>query len=212
MTPEPDIRTRQAGRPISAILGQLVNAPGDRLTVSDVVEAFGPQGFGALMFVFAIPNLLPLPPGSSTFLSIPLLLIAPQVMVGHRALWLPRIGDRRSLSRADLARLAGPGLARLARIERLLRPRLGFLFGAVGDRLIGAVILALSLVLVLPIPLGNLLPAAAIAALSLGLAQRDGLVALVGYAVAAASALVLFFTAHAVVAAAHRLLGILGAD
>jgi hypothetical protein len=191
---------------LSDILGRLLHAPDERIALGELVDAFGPRAFGALMFVFSIPNLLPLPPGSSTFLSIPLLIIAPQLMIGLPTLWLPRALDRRSLRRADLARGFDRLLPRVARIERLLAPRLEFLFGPLGDRIIGLVILALALVLVLPIPFGNLLPAAAIAALSLGLTQRDGVVVLAGYGIAGASVVVLILSAHAVVGAFNHLL------
>ena len=97
-------------------------------------------------------------------------------------------------------------LPRLAKLERLLAPRLGWLFGAWGDRVVGLVCTLLALVLILPIPLGNLLPALAIALMSLGLMQRDGIVLLLGYATAAVSAGVLVLSAHAVTAAVRRLI------
>ena len=75
----------------------------------------------------------------------------------------------------------------LQRVERVSRPRLVFLFGPVGDRIIGLTITLLSLVLLLPIFLGNMAPAAAIAAFGLALVQRDGVLALIGYAIAGLS-------------------------
>ena len=50
-----------------------------RVSVGEIVDRFGTRAFGALLFIFALPNLLPLPPGSSTVLGAPLLLLAPQV-------------------------------------------------------------------------------------------------------------------------------------
>ena len=50
------------------------------------------------------------------------------------------------------------------------------------ERLIGAACLLLAVILVLPIPLGNLPPAVAICAFALGLLQRDGVAVLVGWA------------------------------
>ena len=49
----------------------------------------------------------------------------------------------------------------------------------------------LALVLALPIPFGNMLPGLAIATLSLALIQRDGLLGVLGYVLAASSWLVL---------------------
>ena len=79
------------------------------------------------------------------------------------------------------------------------KPRLVFLFGPVGERLIGLVCLALALVLILPIPGGNILPAMAVSALAFALIQRDGLIALIGYGLAITSASVLALAAHIIV-------------
>ncbi len=201
---------RKADDSLSGILEDLLDGGGERIAIGDMVDAFGPRAFGALLFVFSIPNLLPLPPGSSTILSIPLLIIAPQLVIGVPNLWLPKAIDERSLRRADLKAAFDKILPRLRRVERLLQPRLGFMFGVLGDRLIGLVCTALVLVLILPIPFGNLLPAASIAALSLGMAQRDGALVALGYGIAAASVVVLVLSAQAVAAAFHQLLRLLG--
>ncbi|WP_390907727.1 exopolysaccharide biosynthesis protein [Paracoccus broussonetiae] len=68
----------------------------------------------------------------------------------------------------------------LAWLERMLRPRLQSLAGEVAQRIVGGLCLLLSLVLVLPVPLGNMLPALAISLAMLGLLGRDGLWVAVG--------------------------------
>jgi hypothetical protein len=192
--------------PISAVLRHILALDEARISVEEIADAFGSRAFGALLFAFSVPNLLPLPPGSSTVLGLPLVFLAPQVAIGMRHPWIPRFLARRTVDRVQLRKAFGKILPRLARIEKLLRPRLGIMFGEVGDRLIGLVCLLLALVLILPIPLGNLLPAASVAALSLGLATRDGVLALIGFALATASVAVLALTAGATIAAAHKLL------
>ncbi|HET9161345.1 MAG TPA: exopolysaccharide biosynthesis protein, partial [Caulobacteraceae bacterium] len=93
----------------------------------------------------------------------------------------------------------------LQRIEHWSKPRLLFLFGPIGDRLIGIVCTLLAFVLILPIPLGNLMPAFTIGTLALALFQRDGVIALLGYASAAISLGLLILSAGAVTVAVHRL-------
>jgi hypothetical protein len=66
-----------------------------------------------------------------------------------------------------------------------------FLFGPVGDRVIGALALALSVVLFLPIPFVNFAPGLAIVLLALALLQHDGLAALLGLAAAALTVVLL---------------------
>lgn len=172
-------------RSLSAVLREISEVKAEEITVGEIVDLFGRRAFGALLFAFAVPNVLPLPPGSSTILGAPLLLLSPQVLVGVNAPWLPRMLDERRLRTADLRK----GLPRVIRfvegVERVSRPRLTFVFGAVGDRLIGLVCSALAFALILPIPLGNLVPAIAVGLLGLGLFQRDGVLVLVGYATAA---------------------------
>jgi hypothetical protein len=204
----PTTETRQS---LSAILRDIADDPDPTVTVGEVVHRFGPRAFGALLFVFSAPNWLPLPPGSSTFLSIPLVLLTPQVAVGIRSPWLPRFMDDRRMKRADLRKAVDRLLPTLRRIEQVSRPRWGFMFGSVGDRLIGLTCFALSLVLILPIPLGNMAPAAAIAAFGLSLVQRDGILALVGYAITAISAGLLIIGWSAAALALQTLLRWLGA-
>jgi hypothetical protein len=64
----------------------------------------------------------------------------------------------------------------------------------------------LALVLILPIPLGNILPALAVSVLSLSLLQRDGVLAVVGYALAAASGGVLVIAFGIVVRTGQHIL------
>lgn len=192
---------------LSAHIRALGRQTAEKVTLGEIIDTFGRRAFGALMFVLALPNLLPLPPGSSTILGAPLVLISPQMVIGFQTLWLPRFIDDREMSRAQLAGAFETLLPWLERIEQVSRPRMIFMFGPVGDRLIGLVCTLLSFVLILPIPLGNVLPALTIAVLAFSMVQRDGLLALFGYALAAAAGGVLVFSAGAVLAALHHLVG-----
>ncbi|UTP39897.1 exopolysaccharide biosynthesis protein [Phenylobacterium sp. LH3H17] len=196
-------------KPISQILRDLGEQ--ESLSVGEVVDLFGRRAFGALMFVFSIPNLLPLPPGSSTLLGAPLLLLSPQVALGISTLWLPRIIDDRKVTGASLHVAFNRLLPWVERIEQVSRPRLTFMFGPAGDRIIGVICTLLSFVLILPIPLGNLLPALTIGVLGFSLFQRDGVFALLGYALAAVSGAVLFVAADLVIDGVRHLVNWFGA-
>jgi hypothetical protein len=190
---------------LSALLLTLADQPGPRLSLDAILKHFGRRAFGAALFVFAVPNLLPLPPGSSTALGLPLLLIAPQLMFGAKAPWLPRFLADRTVDVAVIGAACRKAAPWVARVERLSTRRLSFLFGLPGEVLIGLVCTLLAAVLILPIPLGNLLPAAAVVLLSLGLVQHDGLLLLIGYATAAVSASVLALGGRLAIAAVMRL-------
>jgi hypothetical protein len=178
------------------------------LTVGQMLESFDSRAFGATLFVFGLLNTLPLPPGSSTLLSLPILLLAPQIAWGADSPWLPRKMVERPLKRDDLRGLFRKLTPIVKRMELVTRPRLTWIFTPLGERMIGVVCTLLALVLVLPIPLGNLAPGATVAILSLALLQRDGLLALLGYLMAAVSAALLFLSAGVVAAAVRKLIGV----
>jgi hypothetical protein len=195
---------------LSAMLLGLADLAQGPVSVASMVDYFGPRAFGAVLFIFAIPNLAPLPPGSTTVLGAPLLIIAPQLAFGRRRLWIPQALGRLSVDSGVLASVCRRAAPWVARGEGLTTRRLGFMFGVLGDVGIGAVCSLLAAVLILPIPLGNMLPALAIATLAFSLVQRDGLLAIVGYALALASLALLALSGSLVIAAVSRLGAILG--
>lgn len=195
---------------LSALLTSLAGHGKGSVSVDQIIAHFGRRAFGAVLFVFAIPNLLPLPPGSSTVLGLPLLIIAPQLAFGKREPWIPRSLGRRTISRQALGAVCRRAAPLVERAELLMTRRLTFMFGRIGDLMIGVVCTLMAAVLILPIPLGNMLPAAAVGALGLSLTQRDGLWTLLGYLLAAISILVLVISGHLVVAGVHRLGGLVG--
>jgi len=169
--------------PLSAVLRQLAAEPGrERVSVRDLFAALGDRALAALLFVFAVPNVLPSPPGLSTVLGVPLLFLSAQLLLGHKA-WLPDFIARRSMARADFEVLMGRVLPGLERAEKLLKPRLSGLALPPMEYALGFICLMLAVILVLPIPLGNNPPAFAIALIALGILERDGLWVLAGLGV-----------------------------
>ena len=166
--------------PLSAVLQQLAAEQGrERVSVRDLFAALGDRALAALLFVFAVPNVIPSPPGLSTVLGVPLLFLSAQMLFGRRA-WLPTFVARRSMARDDFEALMSRVLPWLERAEKLLRPRLSVLALPPMEYLVGLVCLALAVILVLPIPLGNIPPAFAIALMALGILERDGVWVLAG--------------------------------
>ena len=185
--------------PLSAVLLEIAEHGEPRISVEQLMQKFGGRAIGALLFVFGLACMLPLPPGATTIFGFPLVLLAPQLVIGAAVPWLPEGVRRRTLSTADLKTGLPKVVPWLQKVEAVSKPRLTFLFGGVGERVMGVVCTALALVLILPIPGGNILPAMAVSALSFALIQRDGLIALLGYALAITSASVLALAAHIIV-------------
>jgi hypothetical protein len=163
---------------VSALLAELAETwPHERVSLGDVTRLLGERGYGVLMFVLALPGVLP---GVSSIAAIPLALVAVQLAIGLPRPWLPRILAARSLSRVEFARMVERVAPHLARVERLLRPRLAVLTGAIGERVIGVMCLVLALLLTVPV-LFNWPLVVPIALMSLAVLERDGAFAIVGF-------------------------------
>jgi len=171
-------------------------------TIGDLANSLGERAFGALMFIFAVPNAIPMPPGTSAILGLPLVILTWQVLAGRQTLWLPEVVRKRRISKEMLHTFVSKVTPIMAKLERVLKPRLGFIVSSdMAERLIGLVAFPLALILFLPIPFGNIPPALAIACLALGLAERDGVAVVVGYVLSAASVAILAAVSSALYAA-----------
>ncbi len=205
--PTPQRRERQHTQRFSTVLRKLSEGEGEWVSIGEFADVFGPRSFGALMFVLAVPNLLPLPPGSSAVFGAPLIFIALQLAIGRRVLWLPKFLRDRSIKRTTLKFVVERIQKRLRWVERLLAPRLAALFSLPGTIIIGLLCLAMAVILFLPIPGANLLPGLSITLFSLALLQRDGIAALAGGAAALATFAVVVAIAGTVWLSVKALLG-----
>jgi len=179
----------------SAVLLAIAREGSGRVTFAEIVMGLRHRAFGFTMLLFALPCCLPMPPGIPTVCGIALALVALNMVAGRRYLWLPQTITSRSIERSDLRRAVERVLPHLERLERLCRPRIGSLTEGFGKVVIGAVVFALGVLLILPIPfVGNIPPGIAVAIIAVGVAERDGVVVLIGL-VCAAIAIALASTA-----------------
>jgi hypothetical protein len=162
------------------------------ITLRALLSMLGEQGLLVFCGVLAAPFLLPLTvPGMSTVLGLPMLLIGFAVMVS-RVPWLPERLLNRSLPAPTVRSVLGRVRGWAERFEHLVRPRLlGLTGGRVVNFINGALVIVAVLLLMAPIPLVpfiNSLPALAIILLCFGMAERDGVVILLGYLMTVLSA------------------------
>jgi hypothetical protein len=170
----------------SDVLLRLVREfPGERLTMADIVAGLEDRTFGLLMLLLALPNCPPMPgiPFLSTVTGTPLAFFAGQLALGQPMPWLPQRLLRQSLDRAQLLRVLETIAPYIKRVERLLKHRLPWLATGAGERVAAGIACALAVILALPIPGGNLLPAWAIVFFALGIVERDGVCVVIGGAI-----------------------------
>ncbi len=151
------------------------------------------RGIAAFLFLVGAFNLLPLPLGTGLVSGIPALMLAWQMMLKRQVVWLPRRVLEWPLTEEHLETLRRRILPRLFWLEKFVRPRYWPLARGRDEALIGILCVVLAVALIVPVPLGNWLPALSITLLSLALLQRDGLLLLFGLVVSTI-ALTIFVT------------------
>lgn len=178
-------------RSLSDVLRNLALNAGPRVSMRDLAIALEERSFGAFLTVFALPNLIPMPPGATFILGLPLMFVTWQMMASRRArIWLPAKFADYSMDNATFVNFVTRMTPWLKRVETFSRPRFWFLQSRFSERVLGVFALMLATVIFLPIPFGNWLPALALSIMGLTLTQRDGLGVIASVAVGLASMVV----------------------
>lgn len=172
---------------VSAVLRAVLDtAPGDTISIRDIVEAFGERAFGFVIILFSLPNCIPAPPGLNSVFGLPVVLFATQLALGFKKPWLPRKIMDKTFKVTTLRKIVDVAEPKLRWVESLCKPRLVNLFGPRGDRLIGVFAILLAICVIIPLPGTNMLPSIALVVLSIAIMQEDGFIlglgALIGLA------------------------------
>jgi hypothetical protein len=163
-------------------------------TLGSLIELFGEKSFAVVFVLLLALPALPLPTGGAThvFEAIAMLL-ALELIVGRRTIWLPGRLRRRDLGGLAEGRLAARLLKIIRRLERFSKPRLGRLLRQrLAGVAFGAIVLALSVTAFVAPPFSGLdtLPALGIVVLSLGILFEDVVLAAAGTLIGALGAVV----------------------
>jgi hypothetical protein len=153
------------------------------LTLGEFKHALEGRGSAMLLILLALPFCFVAIPGLSIPFGIAICLIGACLVIGREP-WLPRFIMNRRLSSARSDQLLVGAIKVARRLEKFVRPRLSFLHAGPGMlRLIGfgIVIAGVGLMLPLPIPFSNSIPAWAVVLLAVGMMEKDGLCVLLGH-------------------------------
>lgn len=182
------------GQRTSDLLMAAIRGESERVTIAEILDALDNRAFGLATLLFAIPSVIPMPPGVPTVVGIALFIVSLQMVMGRQELWLPRFLSKQGFSRKSLVSGFEKIKPQLEFIEKFAKPRLLILTGKAATVLIGIVILVMAIVLILPLPPGgNFPPALACAVLGMALVERDGIIVLIGLAVTIAAAIVAYW-------------------
>jgi hypothetical protein len=180
-----DLRIRVAQRPV---------------TLRELLYVLRGRAYMLLVILLTLPFLQPVPlPGLSTPLGLAICLICLRLALGQRP-WLPKSIQRKMLPAGFVPRVLDLAAKIIGWLERVLRPRWLVLTDHPLIRQLHAFVMfagASILLLPLPIPFSNNLPAWSILLLACGLLERDGRAIVLGYLVFAGSIIYLWLFGEA---------------
>ncbi|BAW97835.1 exopolysaccharide synthesis, ExoD family (plasmid) [[Synechococcus] sp. NIES-970] len=137
-----------------------------------------PLALIAFLSIFAIP-------GTSFIFGVAMLAITLQLCFGQSKPWVPQKLLQMSFSLGQLQGFMRHLIPWLKRIEKIAKPRLTPICHSLPGRIVlGIIASAMAFLVILPIPGANTVPAIAIFFTALGLQEGDGVLSLIGMAIA----------------------------
>lgn len=187
MAPVADHRPTRLSDDLKTILDR---AAGNPLSLRRIIEILHGRGFDVLVIIMVLPFCQPIPlPGLSTPFGLALMFFGLRIALRQRP-WLPDWLLRREISHDTLTKIVRGAAAVFKRLEKLIHPRLRFMKHWWSFNLVNGLAIASSaflLMLPLPIPFSNTIPAWSILLLALGMMEEDGAVITLGYLMAGAA-------------------------
>jgi hypothetical protein len=151
----------------------------ERVSMQAMAQAHGPEAHGTLLLLMAMPCLLPVL-GVGTVLGLGMAALAVAMWRGHCAPRSPQRVANLQLSRHWAQRVLQGLASAYETAGRHAKARLSHLAGLPWRSTLAVTVGLMAIVVVLPIPFGNLLPALALMLIGLGLVFRDGIAVIFG--------------------------------
>jgi hypothetical protein len=189
----------------------IATADTEMVTIGEISAALRRRAFGFVLFIVALVNCVPLPPGVSSLAGVPVFLVGLQMLLGRPRPWLPRSIRRRSYRRRVLLEKLDWLAPYLQIFEKVARPRFPRLTFFLVPRVAGLVVILLSLYIMIPLVFTNIPPAMAAVFIAFAMIEEDGLLIAVGLVLAfVAMGISTLLAGGAMVVLFHAAAGVLG--
>jgi hypothetical protein len=164
-------------------LDRLFAGPRDSiLTIKAFLEGLESRSYAFAIAALNLPNCIPTGiPWLSTVTGVPMFLLVLQYFLGRPVASLPGVIARRGLPRAKLQDVLARVRRHIERLENAIHPRRAWWVTGLPRRCLQLACMLLIVLLALPIPFDNLLPAWAILFFCLALIEGDGVMAMLGW-------------------------------
>lgn len=172
-------------------------------TVGGLIDLFDEKSFAILFVILLGVPALPVPTGGVTHVfEVITVLLAAQLVVGRDAIWLPRKWCRLELAGDNQQRFLAGLMKLIDRLERLSKPRFGFLFGSrPSNSVFGLLVIGASVAAFVAPPFTGLdtLPALGGVLISLAVLLEDFIILVAGLVVLVAGVVLEIFLGKAAV-------------
>jgi len=159
----------------------LAGLPTRDVRISQLLVWFGRRSFGGLLVMLAALGLLP---GIAVIAGLFIIVVGLQMLAGFRSPLFPKFVRGRMVDVNLVRAIGGRCLTFIEGLEQFVKPRWLAMTVPPVPNLVGAVVMMLGAVIMMPLPFSNLLPAMALFILSIGQLERDGLMITAGLAAA----------------------------
>jgi len=171
---------------------QRLNSFSKQLQTSDVsiaklIESLPQQSFAGIFFILALLCFIP---GVSIIAGVVLIFPSVQIILGQSSLALPNKIAQKNITSQRLLKGFQWLLPRLRFLEKRIKLRWQMLSSPTAYRVLGVVVLINAIIVAIPFPLSNILPAISLVFLSLGMLEKDGLFVVLGVLISAISVVV----------------------
>ena len=152
---------------------------GGDITLRQILENVGHEGFGLLLITLSLPSALPVPAaGYSTPFGILFIVLGWQMVLGRRQPWLPRKALDLKINQDFAGKMINTAIKFFTLTEKFIHPRMSWISSRGGVSLMSIIVIIMACLMILPIPLTNTFPAMVIFLIGIGLTERDGLFSL----------------------------------
>jgi len=147
------------------------------VTFAQLMDSLSQKSFASIFFILALLCFIP---GVSILAGAVLILPSLQVIHGRSTLVLPNKIAQKSIDSKRLLKNFRWLLPKLRWLEKKIKPRGVFFSSPTAKRILGSVVLMNAVIVAIPFPLSNVLPAIALVFISLGMLEKDGLFIVLG--------------------------------
>jgi hypothetical protein len=160
----------------------LTDFAGRHVSLGELADAMKGRGTAMLIILMAAPFILIPLPGLAEPMGV-VIAISSLGLLKEKRPWLPEWIRKHTLSPIVFERIIGATKRVAGWMENLLRPRLGFMFGPIQNRVLGYAMLFSGLLLAVPLllPFTHAIRSIPIVLLAAGWMERDGLCLILGH-------------------------------